>query len=171
MEFLKPQICDSIADLACGTGGFITAAAKFLNPQSQTVDNREKFENSFYGCEKKSLPYLLCALNFLIKGIENPSLKHENAFDFEKGTWNDLSHKKKFDFILMNPPYGGKEKRKILRNFLLNLKARRLQIYLWHSSQKGFHTKDKMQSCYLTAFSLAQIMQRLISKKKAHKRL
>lgn len=63
------------------------------------------------------MPYLLCATNFFIKRIENPNLQHESAFDFEGGSWEDLSNAKKFDFILMNPPYGGNERGNDIKHF------------------------------------------------------
>lgn len=123
VEFLRPKAGESIADLACGTGGFIAAAAEFLLDNRLTNEEREKIQNSFYGCEKKSLPYLLCATNFFIKCLENPNLQHESAFDFEGGSWEDLSDAKKFDFILMNPPYGGKEKKEVFEKFPAQYKS------------------------------------------------
>lgn len=119
VEMLSPKLGESVSDLACGTGGFLIQAAHFLEKQVSLTSDRKVFETSFYGCEKKSLPFLLCATNLLINGIENPNLKHGNAFDFSKFEDFDLNLTKypKFDIILMNPPYGGNERSDEIKNF------------------------------------------------------
>ncbi|EGJ6310195.1 SAM-dependent DNA methyltransferase [Campylobacter upsaliensis] len=119
VEMLSPKLGESVADLACGTGGFLISAAHFLEKQVSLTSERKVFETSFYGCEKKSLPFLLCATNLLINGIENPNLKHGNAFDFSNFEDFDINLTKfpKFDIILMNPPYGGNERNDDIKNF------------------------------------------------------
>lgn len=105
MEILQPKIGESIADFACGTGGFFTSAFDILKAQTQDTKDIKTLKDAFYGCELKSLPYMLCATNFLINGIEEPNLTHGDAFSF--GHFRDLADEKKFDIIAMNPPYGG----------------------------------------------------------------
>ncbi|EFO9429249.1 SAM-dependent DNA methyltransferase [Campylobacter upsaliensis] len=119
VEMLSPKLGESVADLACGTGGFLISAAHFLEKQVNLVEDREVFKTSFYGVEKKSLPFLLCATNLLINGIENPNLKHGNAFEFSNFEDLDINAKKypKFDLILMNPPYGGNELSNDIKKF------------------------------------------------------
>ncbi|EAH5886783.1 N-6 DNA methylase [Campylobacter upsaliensis] len=119
VEMLSPKLGESVADLACGTGGFLISAAHFLEKQVSLTSERKVFETSFYGVEKKSLPFLLCATNLLINGIENPNLKHGNAFDFSNFEDFDINLTKfpKFDIILMNPPYGGNERGNDIKHF------------------------------------------------------
>ncbi|MDA3077574.1 type I restriction-modification system subunit M [Campylobacter sp. JMF_06 NA1] len=112
MEILRPKIGDKIADLACGTGGFLTSAFNYLNKLTKNTRDSEILKESFYGVEKKPLPYILCVTNFLIKGIENPNLDHANSFDTH---FDDI--KPSFDIIAMNPPYGGSENDTIKSNF------------------------------------------------------
>lgn len=119
VEMLSPKLGESVADLACGTGGFLISAAHFLEKQVNLTNDRKVFETSFYGVEKKSLPFLLCATNLLINGIENPNLKHGNAFEFSDFEDFDINLTKypKFDIILMNPPYGGNERGNDIKHF------------------------------------------------------
>ena len=119
VEMLSPKLGESVADLACGTGGFLISAAHFLEKQVSLTSERKVFETSFYGVEKKSLPFLLCATNLLINGIENPNLKHGNAFEFSNFEDFDINLTKypKFDIILMNPPYGGNERNDDIKHF------------------------------------------------------
>ena len=65
-KMIKPQIGESMADFACGTGGFLTSWIKELEKvkdEKGTVTNEEsdKIYNSIYGIEKKTVPiYALC---------------------------------------------------------------------------------------------------------------
>lgn len=112
MQILKPKIGDKIADLACGTGGFLISAYHYLENKITSADERNTLNKSFYGIEKKALPFILCATNFLINNIENSKLDHANSFDTH---FDDI--KPEFDIIAMNPPYGGSENDSVKSNF------------------------------------------------------
>ena len=55
-KMIKPQIGETVADFACGTGGFLTSWLNELVPKVKSVSDREKYDNSIYGVEKKQLP-------------------------------------------------------------------------------------------------------------------
>lgn len=74
VQMIKPKLGESIADFACGTGGFLTSALKVLDAQVQSVEDRTVYSNSIYGIEKKALPFLLCATNMLLHDIDNPRI-------------------------------------------------------------------------------------------------
>lgn len=57
---VQPRLGEKIADFACGTGGFLTSALKCLDKQISTPSEKEKYNTSIFGVEKKALPYLLC---------------------------------------------------------------------------------------------------------------
>lgn len=59
VQIVKPKLTDKIADFACGTGGFLTSALKYLEPQVKTVLDKENYSSSVFGIEKKALPHLL----------------------------------------------------------------------------------------------------------------
>ena len=105
-EMIEPKIGETMADFACGTGGFLTSWIKQLENQKSNTGDIEKINTSFYGMEKKPFPYLLCITNLLLHGMENPNVNHGNSL-----TKNllDYTEKDQFDKILMNPPYGGHE--------------------------------------------------------------
>ena len=69
---------------------------------------------SFFGIEKKPLPYLLCVTNLLLNGVDEPNIRHANSLATNV---QEFGEKDKFDVILMNPPYGGSEKSVIQGNF------------------------------------------------------
>ena len=56
-KMIQPKIGEKMADFACGTGGFLTSWLKELEPQIKTTDDKELYDNSIYGVEKKQFPY------------------------------------------------------------------------------------------------------------------
>lgn len=125
-NMINPKIGEKMADFACGTGGFITSWLKELDKKVQTADDRKKFERSIYGIEKKQFPYMLCVTNLLLHGIDNPTIDHGNSLIHDVLDYTD---KDKFDVILMNPPYGGNEKKMFKIIFLQILLAVKLPIF------------------------------------------
>ncbi|WP_411954763.1 N-6 DNA methylase [Alkalibacillus sp. S2W] len=121
VEVTYPELGDRIADFACGTGGFLTSALDVLDKQvGNSLENRELYNKSVVGIEKKSLPHMLCATNMLIHDIDNPEIMHDNALDSD---YKDLRKMEHFDLILMNPPYGGSEKESVKNNFPSELQS------------------------------------------------
>ncbi len=120
VEMINPSLKDKIADFACGTGGFLTSTLDYLKIQVKTVEDKELYDNSIYGIEKKSLPYLLCITNLLLHDIDEPNIEHRNSFGRNV---KDYKENEKYDVVLMNPPYGGHEVKNIQANFPSNLRG------------------------------------------------
>lgn len=120
VKMVDPQIGQTVADFACGTGGFLVSALNHMKEQVKTTSDNELLEKSFYGVEKKSLPYLLCTTNMLLHDINEPMIIRGNSL--EKNV-RDYEDKDKFDIILMNPPYGGTEKKSVQQNFPTELRG------------------------------------------------
>ena len=122
-EHVDLKLGDRVADLACGTAGFLVSAMNVLRRQAKTNEDRDQIDNrTIYGVEKKPLPYLLACTNLILEGIVNPNIDHRNSLI------NDLDNspfeqKELADVILMNPPYGGTEKTTIQNNFPADLKS------------------------------------------------
>lgn len=120
VQMLKPQLGERVADFACGTGGFLTSSLNYLINQVKTTEDRDLYNNSVFGIEKKAFPYLLAITNLLLHDIDNPMIVHGNSL--EKNV-RDYNESEKFEVILMNPPYGGSEKDGIKINFPLELRS------------------------------------------------
>ncbi|MCI5539508.1 MAG: type I restriction-modification system subunit M [Campylobacter lanienae] len=124
-KMIKPQIGETMADFACGTGGFLSSWIKELEAikdakGSISNEDSEKLYSSIYAIEKKQFPYMLCVTNMLLHGIDNPKVFHDNSLTKKL---LDYTEKDAFDVILMNPPYGGSEKEDIKQNFPADLKS------------------------------------------------
>jgi len=119
-KMINPKLGESIADFAVGTGGFLTSALKLLDEQVKTTKDREIFNSTVFGIEKKPLPYLLCITNLLLHDIDDPNIIHGNTLEHKVQEYTDDD---RFDVVLMNPPYGGSEKESVKINFPADLRS------------------------------------------------
>lgn len=117
-QVIKPQIGETMADFACGTGGFIISWLKELKKLVRTTEDEEAYSNSIYGIEKKQFPYMLCITNLLLHGLDVPRVFHSNTLLHDV---LDYTEEDKVDVILMNPPYGGSEKADVKNHFPTDL--------------------------------------------------
>lgn len=113
-QMIKPKIGETMADFACGTGGFITSWLKVLQKQVRNTADAQKYGESIYGIEKKQFPYMLCITNLLLHGLDIPRVYHDNTLLKDVLDYTDDD---RFDVILMNPPYGGSEKAEVKNHF------------------------------------------------------
>ena len=113
-KMIEPKIGETMADLACGTGGFITSWLKELHQKVETVADEEAYSSSIYGIEKKQFPYMLAVTNMLLHDLNVPKIYHDNTLLRDVLDYTDDD---KFDVILMNPPYGGSEKADVKSHF------------------------------------------------------
>lgn len=120
VNMVKPQLGQKVADFACGTGGFLVSALKYMESQIKTVEDRKIYDSSVFGIEKKALPHLLCITNLLLHDIDEPRVMHSNSL--EKNV-REYREEDRFDVILMNPPYGGSEKDAVKVNFPMELRS------------------------------------------------
>jgi len=108
VECLKPEPIKTIADPACGTGGFFLAAYDFIsNPKNYSLNQEQKEFlkfNTFRGWELVSTTYRLCLMNLFLHNIgdmnSEPPITRNDALIADPG--------ERFDYILTNPPFGKK---------------------------------------------------------------
>jgi len=115
VKLLDPHLGEAVLDPASGTGGFLVEAYSHLAEQVNTVAERKTLQRgSIYGCEPKSLPYLLCQMNLLLHGLDAPDIDPGNAL---RHKLTDIGMRERVDVILSNPPFGGEEEKGIQGNF------------------------------------------------------
>jgi type I restriction enzyme M protein len=115
IKVLAPKIGDRIYDGACGSAGFLCEAYDYLAPQATKADDLKTLQTrSFFGKEKKSLAYVIAIMNMILHGIEAPNVVHTNTLG---ENINDIQEKDRYDVILANPPFGGKERKEVQQNF------------------------------------------------------
>jgi type I restriction enzyme M protein len=115
IRVLDPKIGERIYDGACGSAGFLCEAFEFLSAKAATTDDLATLQTrTFYGREKKSLAYVIGVMNMILHGIEAPNIVHTNTLG---ENLNDIQDRDRYDVILANPPFGGKERKEVQQNF------------------------------------------------------
>jgi len=116
IQVTRPKIGERIYDGACGSAGFLCESFDYLKaqPNLTTADLKTLQERTFYGKEKKSLAYVIAIMNMILHGIDAPNIVHTNTLAENLA---DVQEKDRFDIILANPPFGGKERKEIQQNF------------------------------------------------------
>ena len=116
VQVVKPEIGKRIYDGAVGSAGFLCEAFDYLKakPNLTTDDMKILVERTFYGKEKKSLAYVIAIMNMILHGIETPNIIHTNTLAENLA---DVQEKDRYDIILANPPFGGKERKEVQQNF------------------------------------------------------
>lgn len=113
-DMTNPQLGEKVLDPACGTGGFLTCAIEHVREQVNTPEEREVFQASITGIEKKPLPHLLCTTNLMLHGFDVPAVRRDNLLSKPYSDWGGND---KVDVVLSNPPFGGVEEDGTETNF------------------------------------------------------
>jgi type I restriction enzyme M protein len=116
IQVTAPQIGERIYDGAVGSAGFLCEAFDYLSamPGLSTKDIKTLQTKTFYGKEKKSLAYVIAIMNMILHGIEAPNIVHANTL---ADNITDIQDKDRYDIVLANPPFGGKERKEVQQNF------------------------------------------------------
>ena len=97
VELMSPEVTDIICDPACGTGGFLVAAAEYLVNLPDSSLSRQ-----FHGFDFDGTMLRICSMNLILHGIENPQIEARNSLSQDYGEISEA-----FTLILANPPFKG----------------------------------------------------------------
>jgi len=116
VKVVAPTIGDRIYDGAVGSAGFLCEAFDYLkNSKSLSSAETEILQKrTFYGKEKKSLAYIIGIMNMILHGVEAPNIIHTNTLAENLA---DIQEKDRYEIVLANPPFGGKERVEVQQNF------------------------------------------------------
>jgi len=115
VHVVQPKIGERIYDGAVGSAGFLCEAHDYLRKGKLTTSQLHMLQTkTFYGKEKKSLAYVIAIMNMILHGIEAPNIIHTNTLSESLA---DIQEKDRFDVVLANPPFGGKERKEVQQNF------------------------------------------------------
>lgn len=116
VKVIAPAIGDKVYDGAVGSAGFLAEAFQYLKKSKNltTRDAETLQKRTFYGKEKKPLAYIIGIMNMILHGIEAPNIVHTNTL---AENLDDIQEKDRYDIILANPPFGGKERAEVQQNF------------------------------------------------------
>jgi type I restriction enzyme M protein len=108
VDMMAPRPTDTICDPACGTAGFLVAAAEYLGKHHReeiyrNVASTRRFNHeTFHGFDFDSTMLRVGSMNMLLHGVENPAI--ENRDSLSEG---HAGVEGQFSLILANPPFAG----------------------------------------------------------------
>ena len=111
VRVVEPKVGETVYDPCCGTGGFLAQVYENIHSGASAVDLDRLAEKTFFGREKDPLAYPIGLANLVLHGIDFPHVWHGNSLT-GLGVHEQLFvgyAPEKFDVILTNPPFGGKE--------------------------------------------------------------
>ncbi|MBK8682411.1 MAG: SAM-dependent DNA methyltransferase [Bacteroidetes bacterium] len=116
VKVVAPEIGNKIYDGAVGSAGFLVESFEYLKHSKKltTTDVTTLQKKTFYGKEKKSLAYIIGIMNMILHGVEAPNIVHTNTLAENLA---DIQEKDRYDIVLANPPFGGKERAEVQQNF------------------------------------------------------
>jgi type I restriction enzyme M protein len=101
VDVVDPKITETVADPACGTGGFLLAAYEHMQTQSRNIEKQKFLKNdALFGADNTSLVVTLASMNLYLHdiGIKKSPIAYKDSLI-------DTSDKV-YDVILANPPFG-----------------------------------------------------------------
>ena len=115
VKVVNPCIGETVMDPACGSAGFLCEAFNYMKKQITSTSDIETLQKStFYGKEKKGLPYIIATMNMIFHGVAAPNIIHCNTLAENMANVQERDRK---DVILANPPFGGSERAEVFQNF------------------------------------------------------
>ena len=115
VKVVDPQIGETVYDPACGSAGFLCEAFNYMEEKiGSTTDNDILQHSTFYGIEKKPLPYIIATMNMIFHGVSAPNIIKANTLAINL---TQIQEKDRKNVILANPPFGGNERGEVLQNF------------------------------------------------------
>ncbi len=117
VQVTAPRLGETIGDPACGSAGFLCESYDYLRHRTTTLTTAQLTrlqKSTFYGQEKKSLAYIIGIMNLILHGIDAPNILLTNTLSQNLA---DIQQADRFDIILANPPFGGKERKEVQQNF------------------------------------------------------
>ena len=107
VAMMQPKSDDVICDPACGTSGFLIAAAEYLknNRKEEIFYNKQKkdhYMNSmFFGYDMDRTMLRIGAMNMMTHGIDRPFIEYRDSLSDQN------TDREKYSLILANPPFKG----------------------------------------------------------------
>jgi type I restriction enzyme M protein len=116
IQVIDPQVGETVYDPAVGSAGFLCEAFEYMRADKNlSTDQLELLQKeTYYGKEVKSLAYIIGIMNMILHGIEAPNIVHTNTLSENV---MDVQEKDRYDVIIANPPFGGKERKEVQQNF------------------------------------------------------
>lgn len=101
VSIVKPSKTETILDPACGTGGFLISAFKYISSKNPNMkyDEKNAILSNLAGYDIEPSMVRISDMNMYLHGCTEPNIMEYDTLTFDD-KWDD-----KYDVILANPPF------------------------------------------------------------------
>jgi len=99
-DLRKSHVVKTIYDPACGTGGMLSVAEKYIR------DLNAEANPHLFGQDWNDEAWAVCKSDMLIKGEDADNIRSEDTFEKDGFARDEKGKKITFDYMLANPPFG-----------------------------------------------------------------
>ena len=170
VQMINPKVGETVYDGACGSAGFLVEAYNYLTEKNKNLSATD-FETiqtkTLYGREKSPLAYLIGVMNMILHGVEVPNIEKDNTL---RTNTLDIEESDRFDIILANPPFGGKEREEFKDNFPIKT-SETAYLFLQHfmkSLKAGGRCALVIKNTFLSNSDGAKLRKELLSNYNLH---
>lgn len=108
VAFMQPKPNETIIDPACGSGGFLMSALKYLQNNNTELDTSKIVSKNLYGSDINKSIARIAKMKLLLEANGKTNILCTNSLEDLDSLKLTLSHSKGFDLVLANPPFGAK---------------------------------------------------------------
>jgi type I restriction enzyme M protein len=154
VEMMQPKQNEKIIDPACGSGGFLMSALKFLQKNTKNLNTKNTVAKNLFGLDINKSIARIAKMKLLLEANGNINILCTNSLEDLDTIKLSLSHSKGFDLILANPPFGAKiTNTNLLSNLTLVINGQlkimnfiKLKHYIQIKMLKSYLLKDACNS-------------------------
>jgi len=133
VEMMQPKLNEKIIDPACGSGGFLMSALKYLQNNNQNIDFENIISENIFGFDINKSILRIAKMKMLLEANVKTNVLCANSLE------NFENLDSTFDLILANPPFGAKiTNPEVLKKFDLG--------YKWAQHENKFYKTKNLQS-------------------------
>ena len=137
VEMMQPKPDEKIIDPACGSGGFLLSALKYLQKNHQNADNQNIISENIFGFDINKSILRITKMKLLLEANVKTNVLCANSLE----NFENLNNT--FNLILANPPFGAKiTNPELLSKFDLG--------YKWTKHERDFYKSKTLQTTQST---------------------
>lgn len=108
VEMMQPKPNEKIIDPACGSGGFLMSALKYLQKNNNDLDTKSIVSENIFGADINKSIARIAKMKLLLEANGKTNVLCTNTLEDLDSLKLSLSNSKGFDLVLANPPFGAK---------------------------------------------------------------
>lgn len=108
VAMMQPKPEETITDPACGSGGFLMSALKYLQANNPKLDTAKIVSQNIFGLDINRSIARIAKMKLLLEANGKTNILCTNSLEDLDSIKLSLGQKNGFDLVLTNPPFGAK---------------------------------------------------------------